>query len=449
MDRSTAEVIIRDFQSKKPEHGIPRELAIPLDLALKKSITITGPRRSGKTFFLNQTADALGAKTQRKRVLFASLDDDRLFPVALQDLDRLVKVYYEMYPELEDERCYFFFDEIQAVTGWELFIRRLLDTRNVMVFISGSSSKILGGEIATSLRGRTLGYELFPFSIFEFFAARNHAVENPAHLTSKEESRTRHLLGENLRFGGFPEVVLAERDIKEKILAEYCQTMLYRDIVERHGIRNLSAVRIFMKLMMTGYAKEFSVNKMYSFLKSQHFNIAKTSLYEYLEWFNDALAVFPLRKFSRSIKESEQSIPKLYVSDTGFTVPYSVGDVDRDIGRRMENAVFMHLKRSGYAENSGLFYYKTRNGKEVDFVQKGRQGIEALIQVCYDVSNSDTRRRESEALLEASKELGCKKCLVITWDYEEPGREISYLPLWKYLYRSRKVPKGDGRKARV
>jgi predicted AAA+ superfamily ATPase len=197
-----------------------------------------------------------------------------------------------------------------------------------------------------------------------------------------------------------------------------------------------------MKLMMTGYAKEFSVNKMYSFLKAQHFNIAKTSLYEYLEWFNDALAVFPLRKLSRSIKESEQSIPKLYVSDTGFTVPYSVGAPDMDIGRRMENAVFMHLKRSGYVENSTLFYHKTRNGKEVDFVLKGRHGIESLIQVCYDVSSNDTRKRESEALLEASEELGCKNRLVITWDFEEPGREISYVPLWKYLYRSFNLPKG-------
>ena len=436
MDRATAEVIIRDSQTRKPEQGIPRELKVPLDLALRKSITITGPRRSGKTFFLHQAADALCEKSERNRSLFVTLDDDRFFPATLEDLDRLVKVYFEMYPELEDSRCYFFFDEIQAVPGWELFIRRLIDTRNIMAFISGSSSRLLGREIATSLRGRTLGYELYPFGIFEFFAARKHAPENPAHLTSKEEGRTKHLLSEYLHFGGFPEVVLAERDLKEKILSEYCQTMLYRDIIERNGIRNLRAVRIFMKLMVTGYAKEFSVNRMYMFLKAQQFTLAKTSLYEYLEWFIDAMAVFPLHKLSRSIKETEQSIPKLYVSDTGYTVPYVIGTADQDVGRRMENALFMHLKRSGYVENSSLFYYKTRNGKEIDFVLKGQRVIETLIQVCYDISNGDTRRRECEALHEASGELGCKKQMVITWDYEETEKEISFIPLWKYLYRS-------------
>ncbi len=436
MDRAVAELIIRDFHQRKPEHGIVRDLKIPLDLKLKKSITISGPRRSGKTFFLHQAADTICDKIDRKRVLFVSLDDDRLFPMSLEDLNRLVDVYYEMYPDLEDSRCYFFFDEIQDVSRWELFIRRLIDTRNIMVFLSGSSSRLLGRDLATSLRGRTLGYELYPFSIFEFFTARNHAPENKTYLSSQEENRTKHLLREYLRFGGFPEVVLTDKEIKDKILSEYCQTMLYRDIVERYSIRNLRAARIFMKLMMTGYAKEFSVNRMYSFLKAQHFSIAKTSLYEYLEWFNDAMAVFPLRKYARSIKESEQSIPKLYVSDIGYTIPYVIGTEDKDIGRRMENALFMHLKRSGYFENNTLFYYKTRNGKEIDFVLKGNRGIEALMQVCYDVSNDVTKRRESEALMEASEELGCKKRLVITWDYEKTEREITYIPLWKYLYRS-------------
>jgi hypothetical protein len=424
MERATLEVIISDFQNRKSEQGVLRELKVPLNLTLKKSITISGPRRCGKTFFLHQAADTLCEKMDRSRVLFVSLDDDRFFPVTLEDMDMLVKVYYEMHPDHEDSRCYFFFDEIQSLKGWELFVRRLVDTRNVLVFISGSSSRMLNREIATVMRGRTL-------------AARNHSPENCAYLTTKEENRTKHLLQEYFQFGGFPEIVLADRDLKEKILAEYCQTMLYRDIVEQYAIRNLQALRIFMKLLMTGYAKEFSVNKMYLFLKAQRFTIAKTSLYEYLEWFNDALAVFPLRKFSRSIKESEQSIPKLYVSDIGYTIPYWIGTANQDIGRRMENAVFMFFKRAGYVENSTMFYYKTRNGKEIDFVLKGQHGIEFLVQVCYDVSKDETKQREVGALYEASEELGCKKRLVITWDYEKLEQEISFVPFWKFLYKSK------------
>jgi hypothetical protein len=177
--------------------------------------------------------------------------------------------------------------------------------------------------------------------------------------------------------------------------------------------------------------KEFSVNKFFSFLKSLNYKISKNTLYNYLDYFNDAFIFFPLRRFSFSLKKIEQSLAKIYTVDNGF-IEEIVGD---DKGKKHENMVFLSLLRRGYVLNNNLFYYN--EGAEVDFIIVKKEKVEILIQACYDLSDFRTREREVKFILSASSALKCNRLLIITHDYEAEekinGKKIIFIPLWKWL----------------
>lgn len=416
--------IIKESLDRK-EKILKRDLSIPVNPELRKAITIVGPRRCGKTYLLLSYFQLI---TDAK--IFFPLDDDRIYPPTLNDLEISLKVMKEMYPDAV--RPYLFFDEIQEVPKWELFVKRAVERENAQVYITGSSSRLLSKEIATELRGRTITYELFPFNFKEIL--RINELRAGKFITSAEESRIKRLVKDYLVLGGFPEIVLGEE--KRKILSEYADIMFYRDFVERYRIKNLKVARIFFNLLFNSFAKEISINKIFNFMKSQGIKTSRNMLYNYLEYLHDAYLIFPLRKFSYSLKELEQSVPKMYAIDNGLISVFNT-EFQKGMGRLMENAVFIEMRKTGLVENKDIFYYKTADGKETDFAIRDGPHFKQLIQVCYDLSDISTKEREIKGLLKASEELKCNNLLVITWDYE--GKEIvsrkkiAYMPLWKWI----------------
>ena len=202
------------------------------------------------------------------QLLYLNFEDDRLLGFTIHDFQAILDVYYSKYPSLRDTRCYFFFDEIQSIAQWELFIRRLLDTENVQVYLTGSSSKLLSTEIATQLRGRSLTTEIFPFSFAEFLKYHRLFDPPPSGWGARTVSVLRKAIRDYLEIGGFPEVQTLEPATRIEILQGYIDSVLLKDVIERHKVNNITAIKYLVRHLMNSPGGRFSVNKFYNSLKS-------------------------------------------------------------------------------------------------------------------------------------------------------------------------------------
>lgn len=412
IDKDLTLQYLADFQEKKLPETVERELRVSLKSG--QIITLIGPRRSGKTFYFYQLIKEL----PREDVLYIDFEHPIFEGFCARDIVDVLKLHREAF----GEPVYIFLDEVQAVKDWERMVRYLHD-EGYSVFVTGSSSKLLSMEIASRLRGRTLTYTMLPFSFREFLRARGYRMRRP--LSSKREAELKALLREYLEWGGFPRVVLEDNEtIREKLLEEYLDMVLYKDVVERYGVRNLHVMKLLLRSLMRSFAKEFSVHAFYNALKSQGIKVSKGVLYEYLSYLEDSMSVFLVKKFSYSLKTSELSIPKVYPVDAGFSRLFSFTP---DTGRLMELAVFLELKR----REAEVYHYK--NHREVDFmITKRGQPVE-LIQVTYALDSGDVRPREVEALKSAGRKMGVENLTVITWDYRDEKDGIRFVPLWCFL----------------
>jgi len=422
IDRETIVEIIRDYQEMDLPDLIKRNIDIPLDLRIKRAISIIGPRRAGKTYTMFQLMKILLERgVGRDRMLYINFEDYRLEGINYIDLKKIVEIYYEMYPENSRLKVWFFLDEIQNVGGWEKVVRNIMDRWNIQIFLSGSSSKLLSREIATQLRGRTLTYIVYPFSFKEFLRARNFRIEK--YMSSYEKNRLLNLLNEYLVYGGYPEAVI-ERERRMKILREIWDVTIARDIIDRWRIRNIRALKLLIRALRK--SREFSIHKFYRYLKSLGLRISKNTLYNYIEYLNDSLILYLLKKYSPSYKNIEMSIPKIFFVDNGLYM------AEESISKLMENLVFMELRRRNYVENEKLFYWKNSFGREIDFIVLDGE----LIQVCYELTY-ENRDREIKSLIKASKQLNYKKLRILTWNQEDTininNRKIEITPLWKWL----------------
>jgi len=330
-----------------------------------------------------------------------------------------------------------FFDEIQNFKRWESWIYELYEKKRFYIFISGSSSKLLSKEISTALRGRAMNIPVFPFNFKEILRIKGFEIKK--YYSSYERGKLLNILRNYLEIGGFPLIIIDKIDPKV-FFRDYIDVVIYRDIIERYKIKEPELVKTLMKFVASSFSSQFSINKVFKTLKSRR-EVSKKTLYSYFWYLENAFFCFSLKKFSFSERESELSIPKVYLSDTGIINYLLETKFSENLGKLMENVVFLDLKKKEMWGKFSLFYLK--NKYEVDFLIKEGLRVKQLIQVTYANSFDEIDHREIRGLLHA-KELfkGDKpELLVITWDWEDEktiqwwgkrGR-IRFVPLWKWL----------------
>ncbi|WP_029522593.1 ATP-binding protein [Persephonella sp. KM09-Lau-8] len=414
--------LITDFMEKDLE-VLSRNYNIPLDT--QKIVSLIGVRRSGKTYILFDLIKKLREKGLRENIIYVNFEDDRLIGITYKNLDELIEAYFELFPRKREERIYIFLDEVQEVEYWEKFVRRIYDSLNTQIYITGSSSKLLSKEIATSLRGRTISYEIFPLSFKEFLDFKN--IEFNLY-SSKSLSFIKSAFNEYLIKGGFPEVVLEENeDIQIRILRDYVDLVVYRDIIERYHIKNLSLLKLLIKYIFSNPATLISFNKLYNDFKSMGYKLSKDTLFEYFEYLNDAYVAFTTAVFKSSVKEEVRNPKKVFIVDNGFNYIFDTS-FSPDFSKLYENLVFLNLRR----KYKDVYYFRQK--REVDFYVPQEK---LLINVSYDISSKETLKRELTALEEGMKYFGIKESYLITSEKEETittnSLKIHLTPLWKWL----------------
>ncbi len=381
--------------------GTPREIAEKVELTDNHVKILTGIRRCGKSTTMLQIA--------RRYPLYnyLSFEDPRLSAFEVNDFFKLEKIFRK-----KGKSEMFFFDEIQNVEGWEKYVRVLQDSKQ-KVIVTGSNAKILSKELGTSLTGRQISYEVYPFSYIEYL---NHFDKNEG-----IESFSDYLL-----HGGMPEFLNTKN--KEVLFALF-NDLIYRDIVVRHGLRNPKIVKELGVFLATNAGKEFTYN---SLAKSFELGSSNT-VASYISYFEDAYLFFSVPRFSYSLKQQLKNPKKIYGIDTGLITHLSMS-FSKDLGRLLENLVFIHLKRLG----KEVYYYRQKG--ECDFIVSKNRKVDMAVQVCYDL-NSDNYNREVNGLTEALNELGLSEGYIFTYnqrdDLRRDGKRIFLLPVWEWMIGER------------
>jgi len=430
--------ILYDWTAREmPPFLLPRaiNLAPYLGLMPRKIITLTGFRRSGKTYLGLYTIERLLKKFSREEVIYINFEDERI-PLRTDFLTNLLPTIKEVFgkpPKI------LFLDEVQNIPQWGKWLRRVYDENpGIIFFVTGSSSKMSSQEIPTELRGRCLEIKVSPLSFSEFLDFKNIKINLEAVSSSQnQKAELSRALNEYLHYGALPEVVLSHESRKMEILQQYYQTVIQKDIVERFKIKNQEGLKALLRLLLNSTA--YSFGKLYNTLKSLNYRIGKTTLLNYVSHIETSYFLESLPIFSYKIKDQLQYSRKAYFIDNGFINALST-NFSENLGRLAENLVFIDLRREANNQ-SAFFYWKDVSGKEIDFVIKQGLKIKQLLQVCWDIFNVDTKKREVSALIKASEELRCDNLLIITGDYEAKekikNQTISYIPLWRWLLQEK------------
>ncbi len=418
--------IIRDFHLNDTFDVKSRTLQPPIDTG--KIITLIGVRRCGKTSILYEMINKLSTTIPKTKILFLNFEDERL-ELHVDELDFILQSFSELYPEQELSECYFFFDEIQNIAGWEKFVRRVYDTISKNIFVTGSNSKLLSSDIATSLRGRTLSYEVFPLSFSEYLLFKDIKVDL---YSSKSLSYIKNEQEKFLKNGGFPETLFLEEQYRNQTLQEYFNVLLYKDLAERYNITNSVALKFFLKRVISSSTKQISINKIYNELKSSGIKIGKNSLYDFLDYVQNIYLALTLHRYDKSLVNKELGEKKIYTIDIGLNNATEFRFSD-DTGKSLENAVFLELKRA----NKEIFYYRDTNS-ECDFIVNEKNSITQAIQVTYDMSSEETKNREIKGLIAACKNFGLKTGTIVTYDTQDEvtqeGIQIKLIPFYRWIY---------------
>lgn len=417
-------------QSEIPFRVLPRDLELPLNSG--QIITIPGVRRCGKSSLMMLAINQLVQQgVAKERILWVGFDDERFHKMGTEGLDEVITAYMEMYPAIPLREVYMFFDEIQLVDNWELFVLRVYKSYCKNIYVSGSNAQMLSSELSSALRGWPLEYEAYPLSFREFCRFKNVPVRA---FMESDRARLKNAFADFNSASAFPEVVLmAEKSMKERKLQGYFNTMLYRDLIEHYNLTSHEAVRYFLKRLMGNLSKPTSIHSIYNDLKSQGQKISKDRIYELADYVCEIFLFVKVSKYEKSLVRESNAPCKYYCIDNGLRnailLPQS-----GDEGKLLENTVLLHLKRNG-SPSTKIFYYQGQ--KECDFVVQQEDTIRELLQVTWDMSEAGTRQREVEGLLEAAAVTGCEKLTIVTADEErewtEAGKAIRAVPAWKWL----------------
>ena len=366
-----------------------------------KVTSVIGMRRAGKTTFLHQLrAERIARGVPPWRLPFLGLEDERLAELDAVSLGTLIDEYPGRYLEgAGDAPQAWFLDEIQVVPGWERLLRRLLDSGQGDLFVSGSSAMLLSREIATALRGRGWKVLIHPFSFEE--ALRHGGSASPADpgtATDEEASGLESALRRWLRTGGFPEVQGLPAALRFQLLRDYVDVAILRDVVDRHAVRNVTGLRWLVRHLLANAASPFSVEKFHARLKSQGIAIARDTVHEYLGYLEDCFLVRTVWMESDSERQRMVNPRKAYPVDPGLIPVFDrTGRVN--VGHALETAVLVELERRGCE----VTYVRTQEGYEVDFLARSPAGDAELIQICADASHEATAARELRALAAAEQ----------------------------------------------
>ena len=377
------ELLSRPYQKRHTKYDADELLQNPL---IK---LITGPRRVGKSVF------AL-LMLQGKNFAYLNFDDNQL--LEKWDEDLAMSALDNVYPDYD----FMLLDEIQNLPDWDLWVSKLY-RRGKNLIITGSNAKMLSSEMATVLTGRYLQIEMLPFSLDETMRWKN--------ISSNREEQTAQaivLADDYMRNGGYPETIPA-RSITKSYLSTLFDSILLKDVAQRHKVRNTTDLYNLATYLLSNFCNPISANELAGELSLS--SVATTK--KFCDYLNEPYLFFYLPRFNNKLKLMNKAPKKVYVVDNGF-VQSTAFNLSENLGRLLENQVFVELLRRGYIPGQTLFYYRTRNDKEIDFVTRKGTKVEQLIQVCYDMTSEKTRKRELDALVEAAEELHCDNLLVIT-----------------------------------
>lgn len=428
--RNIFQSIIALHQEEIPLSLHERSLQLPLNK--QRIVTVTGVRRCGKSSLLHLTINRLLASgVDKEQILYIGFDDERLANMDVSDFDEILQAYRLMYPDRPLSSVYMFFDEIQIVKGWELFVLRVYKSYCKNVYVTGSTAQMLSGEMSSALRGWPDEYTEYPLSFKEFIAFKGVKANR---YTEEGAALMANMFKSYLLTGGFPQAVLANVETERvKLLQAYFNTMLFRNMIEHYNISaSPSVVRYFLKRVFNNITKPSSVNNIYNDLKSQGLKLSKDSLYQWLDYACNIFLLHKVPKYSKSIIKQSTSLSKYYVVD--FALAKSVLlPQSEEKGKALENAVYMHLARH-LNENEQIYYFN--EGAECDFVIANDEGVKELIQVCWELDEFNTPR-ECGGLCAASAATGCKKASIITCNQAQSihygDLQINVVAAWDFM----------------
>jgi hypothetical protein len=403
-----------------------------------KCHAVIGMRRAGKTCFLHQLQrERIEQGAPRETQVYFNFDDERLAGLEAAQLHWVLEEYFLRFPQHRDRRkVSFFLDEVQAVRGWERFVRRVMDTEKVDLVVSGSSAKLLSREIATALRGRAMETLIHPFSFRELL--RHQGVEpkgDATFLAKAERSAVEKRFADFLNVGGFPEAQgLAAQD-RLPLLQGYVDVVILRDVIERHGITNVVALRHLTRQLLGAAAGLFSVHRFFNDQKSQGVSVSKDALHAMLGHLEDAFLIRTVPLHTSSERQRQSNPRKAYPVDSGLITAYDRSGKP-NAGHALETAVLVELER----RRCERAYVRTKGGLEVDFLATPPAGRPALIQVCADVSDAGTREREFRALASAMAEHKRLPALLLTASstglshaQREAPKGVTVRPAWEWM----------------
>jgi predicted AAA+ superfamily ATPase len=374
---------------------------------------ITGPRRVGKS------TQAL-LMLRNKNFAYLNFDSQQLLDA--WDANLVMRMLDDVYPDYD----YLLLDEVQNLEGWDMWVSELYRIGKNLV-ITGSNAKMLSSEMATVLTGKYLQVEMLPFSLEEFFDWNKLELHN---LKPEQDAECKVLTDDYMRNGGYPEVV-ASRQLVRSYLDTLFDSIVWKDVAKRHNVRNITDLNNLAMYLVSNFCNPLSANELSEELGFSSVNTTK----KFMDYLHEPYLFYYLSRYNNKLKLMKKAPRKVYVVDNGF-VAAKAFSLSENLGRLLENQVFIELIRQGYDTEKTMFYYRSRNDKEVDFVLRKETRVERLVQVCYDLSSPKTEKREVDSIVECAGELKCSNLTIVTKEdertIEKDGYTINVLPISKF-----------------
>ena len=433
---------LADAIARPLEDGIViREQVVP-DATENVVHAILGMRSAGKTSYLFQKMkDLLDKGVGRTRLIYFNFEDERFSDLTLDKLNWIVEGYYTLYPENYDKKVYFFFDEIQNIAGWEVFVGNLIQSKHIRVYITGSTDHLVAKDLDKNLDGKIQEMRLYPYSFRE--ALKQAHIEIPK--TLKNLSKNQQDLFENrilkyLYQGGFPKTQSQLELDRTPTLQSYVNTVVFKDIVERFGVTNINLLKILIRHLLGKTGSHFSVNKFFNVIKAQGIKVAKTTLHEYLEYLESTFIIHSVYIHTKSARQRMVNPRKIFAIDPGLAVAYFT-EFTPELENLLTTVILVELLR----RNAHVTYLTTPAGGEIDFIATYPDKSVEILQVIYDVTDEKHLKRKIHALDDARKMMPDATTTVITLTDEKilitKNGQFNALPSWKWLLQSKPAKK--------